>query len=121
MAEMSVQLVAVERLLWSGSATFVVAQTTEGEIGIMPGHEPVLGRLVDNGVVKIRTSAGETIYAAVLGGFLSVTAEAVSILAESAELSGEIDIDRARADLQNADEAERTRAAARVRAAEHAV
>ena len=45
MAEMSVQLVAVERRLWSGTGTFVVAQTTEGEIGILPGHEPVLGQL----------------------------------------------------------------------------
>jgi len=53
---MSVQLVAVERRLWSGTATLVVAQTTEGEIGIMPGHEPVLGQLVEGGVVKIITA-----------------------------------------------------------------
>ncbi|RZK58646.1 MAG: F0F1 ATP synthase subunit epsilon, partial [Rhodococcus sp. (in: high G+C Gram-positive bacteria)] len=47
MAEMTVELVAVERRLWSGSATLVSAQTTEGEIGVMPGHEPVLGQLVE--------------------------------------------------------------------------
>ncbi|WP_026316792.1 F0F1 ATP synthase subunit epsilon [Actinokineospora enzanensis] len=116
MAEMSVQLVAVERRLWSGTGSFVVAQTTEGEIGILPGHEPVLGQLVEGGVVKIRTTDGETVTAAVFGGFLSVTADAVSILAESAELSTEIDVAQARSDLQHADTEERTRAAARLRA-----
>lgn len=55
MAEMTVELVAVERRLWSGSATLVSAQTTEGEIGVMPGHEPVLGQLVEGGVVAITT------------------------------------------------------------------
>lgn len=120
MAEMSVQLVAVERRLWSGSATFVVAQTTEGEIGMMAGHEPVLGALVEGGVVKITTTDGETITAAVHGGFLSVNADTVSILAESAELSGEIDVDAARRDLQAEDADERARAAARLRAADSA-
>ncbi|SDC50537.1 F0F1 ATP synthase subunit epsilon [Actinokineospora iranica] len=118
MAEMSVQLVAVERRLWSGTGTFVVAQTTEGEIGIMPGHEPVLGQLVDGGVVKIRATDGETVVAAVHGGFLSVTADSVSILAESAELAGEIDVTQARSDLRHTDTDERNRAAARLRAAE---
>lgn len=118
MAEMSVQLVAVERRLWSGTGTFVSAQTLEGEIGILPGHEPVLGQLVEGGVVKIKSTEGETVVAAVHGGFLSVTAEAVSILAESAELSTEIDVNAARSAL-NADDGEaRTRAAAQLRAAE---
>jgi F-type H+-transporting ATPase subunit epsilon len=115
-AEMSVQLVAVERRLWSGTATFVVAQTTEGEIGIMPGHEPVLGQLVEGGVVTVRTTDGETVTAAVHGGFLSVTADTVSILAESADLADEIDVAQARADL-DADEHTRARALARLRAA----
>ncbi|WP_026421403.1 F0F1 ATP synthase subunit epsilon [Actinokineospora inagensis] len=119
MAEMSVQLVAVERRLWSGTGTFVVAQTTEGEIGILPGHEPVLGQLVPGGVVKIVTTDGETITAAVHGGFLSVTATSVSILAESAELSHEIDVDSARAALSGGDREERDRAAASLRAAGH--
>lgn len=118
MAEMTVQLVAVERRLWSGKATIVVAQTTEGEIGILPGHEPMLGQLVEGGVVKIRTTDGELVTAAVHGGFLSVTGDGVSVLAEDAELAGEIDIERARQKLQDTDDAERARAAAQVRAVE---
>ena len=39
MAEMTVELVAVERRLWSGKASFVFARTTVGEIGVLPGHE----------------------------------------------------------------------------------
>jgi F-type H+-transporting ATPase subunit epsilon len=100
MAEMTVELVAVERRLWSGSATLVSAQTTEGEIGVMPGHEPVLGQLVEGGVVAITTADGERIVAAVHGGFLSVTAKSVTILAESAELAEDIDVEAARAVLQ---------------------
>ncbi|WP_158893062.1 F0F1 ATP synthase subunit epsilon [Amycolatopsis anabasis] len=117
MAEISVELVAVERRLWSGKATFVVAQTTEGEIGILPGHEPVLGQLVEGGVVKVTTTDGETFCAAVHGGFLSVTGDGVSVLAESAELAEEIDVAEAKAALTADDEAERTRASARLRAA----
>ena len=117
-AEMTVELVAVERRLWSGKATSVSAQTTEGEIGILPGHEPVLGQLVEGGVVRVRTTDGGLVTAAVHGGFLSVTGTGVSILAEDAELAGEIDVDAARSALQDADDAERARAAARVRAVE---
>lgn len=121
MAEMTVQLVAVERRLWSGTATSVVAQTTEGEIGILPGHEPMLGQLVEGGVVRIRTSEGELVTAAVHGGFLSVTGSAVSVLAEDAELAGEIDVEQARLALQDSDDLARGRALAQLRAAGQSV
>ncbi|MFE6925906.1 F0F1 ATP synthase subunit epsilon [Nocardia sp. NPDC057663] len=96
MAEMTVDLVAVERKLWSGQASFVSAQTTEGQIGIMAGHEPLLGQLVEGGTVSIVSTEGERIVAAVHGGFFSVTADTVRVLAESADLSGEVDVDAAR-------------------------
>lgn len=115
MANMSVQLVAVERRLWSGEASAVVAQTTEGEIGILPGHEPMLGQLVEGGIVKITTAEGGVVTAAVHGGFLSVTAGTVSVLAESAELAHEIDVAQARADVRSGDG--QSRARARLRAA----
>ncbi|MFB9905885.1 F0F1 ATP synthase subunit epsilon [Allokutzneria oryzae] len=117
MAEMSVQLVAVERRLWSGTGSMVVAQTTEGEIGILPGHEPMLGQLTEGGVVRITTTDDEVVTAAVHGGFLSVTGDGVSVLAESAELSHEIDVERARARLDHEDTDARARAAARLKAA----
>jgi F-type H+-transporting ATPase subunit epsilon len=122
-AEMAVELVAVERKVWSGTATSLFARTTEGELGVLPGHVPLLGELVDGGVVTIETTDGETVTAAVHGGFLSVTGERVSVLAETAELAEEIDVSRARSALERVDsedeeaEAARARAEARLRAA----
>ena len=101
MAELNVSLVAVDRKIWSGTATMVVAKTLEGEIGILPRHEPVLA-LLANSPVRITTSDGSVIQAAVHGGFFSVDSDNVAILAESAELSGEIDVDRARLALERA-------------------
>lgn len=120
MSEMSVDLVAVERLLWSGQATFVSAQTTEGQIGIMPSHEPLLGQLVEGGTVAIVSTDGERIVAAVHGGFFSVTASTVRILAESAEFADEVDVEAARRVLADsaASEEDQLAAQAQVRAAE---
>jgi F-type H+-transporting ATPase subunit epsilon len=97
-----VELVSVERMIWSGEATIVIARTTEGELGVLPGHAPLLGQLADGGVVTIRREDGDDLVVAAHGGFLSVTDEGVSILAELAEISGEIDADRARQALERA-------------------
>ncbi|WP_086006369.1 F0F1 ATP synthase subunit epsilon [Nocardia araoensis] len=117
---MSVDLVAVERLLWSGQATFVSAQTTEGQIGIMAGHEPLLGQLVEGGTVTIVDTDGQRVVAAVHGGFFSVTANSVRVLAESAEFADEVDVEEARRVLADSDASEEQQRAAqaRVRAVE---
>ncbi|HEY2097213.1 MAG: F-type H+-transporting ATPase subunit epsilon [Pseudonocardiales bacterium] len=116
MAEMTVELVAVERRLWSGEASFVFARTTEGEIGVLPGHEPTLAQLEQAGVIRIDTPQGNSVTAAVHGGFLSITPEGVTVLAESAELAEEIDVERARAAASRADESTDEGAAAKARA-----
>ena len=108
MAEIAVELVAVERMLWSGQASIVTAQTTEGEIGVRPGHEPMLGQLVDNGVVVIRPVDGDKLVAAVQGGFLSVSEDKVTILAEFAVWADEIDV--AEAEVAAASDDEETKA-----------
>jgi F-type H+-transporting ATPase subunit epsilon len=119
---MNVELVAPDRIVWSGEADFVLARTSEGDIGIMPNHEPMLGVLVEH-PVKIRRSGEDDLVVAVLGGFLSVTRDRVSILAESVETPDEIDASAARSELEQArggddDEAKATarRASARLRA-----
>ncbi|WP_028937315.1 F0F1 ATP synthase subunit epsilon [Pseudonocardia spinosispora] len=116
MAEMSVELVAVERRLWSGEASFVFARTTEGEIGVLPGHEPTLAQLEQAGVVRIDTPQGNSVTVAVHGGFLSITPDGVTVLAESAELAEEIDVERARAAASKADASTEEGAAAIARA-----
>ena len=105
MATLQVELVAVERKIWSGEATMVIARTTEGDLGVLPGHAPMLGQLAEGGVVTIRTDSGEDVIVAAHGGFVSVTEAGVSILAETAEIAGDIDVERAREALRRAEEA----------------
>ena len=105
MATLQVELVAVERKIWSGEASMVIARTTEGELGVLPGHAPLLGQLAEGGVVTIRTDSGDDLIVAAHGGFLSVTNKGVSILAETAEISTEIDVERARDALRRAEDA----------------
>ncbi len=126
MAELQVDLVSVDRRVWSGAAAMVIARTTEGEIGILPGHAPVLGVLVDGSTVEIRETGGGSLLVAIDGGFLSVDETGVRILAERAELGADVDVASARADLDatkgaDVDDAESAvtarRAEARLRAA----
>jgi len=116
-----VEVVAVDRNVYSGDATMVVARTTEGEIGVLPGHTPLLGELAEGGVVTIRETGGGEVVAAVHGGFLSITDEGVTILAEVAEMAADIDTSRAQSALERArsegDEAAARRAEGRLRAA----
>jgi F-type H+-transporting ATPase subunit epsilon len=104
-ATLQVELVAVERTIWSGEARMVIARTTDGELGVLPGHAPLLGQLAEGGVVTIRTDSGDDLVVAAHGGFLSVTDKGVSILAETAEVSNEIDVERAREALRRAEDA----------------
>ncbi len=116
MADITVELVAVERMLWSGTASIVTAQTTEGEIGVLSGHEPMLGQLRENGVVTIRPTDGDRLVAGVQGGFLSVSPEKVTILADYAIWADEVDASLAESQLQDEDETVRDRAEASLNA-----
>jgi F-type H+-transporting ATPase subunit epsilon len=129
-ATLHVELVSVERLIWSGEATMVIARTTEGDLGVLHGHTPLLGQLADGGVVRVRREGGDELVVAVHGGFLSITEDGVSVLAELAELASEIDVSRAQAALQRAQGADaedsdahaaEQRALSRLRAAGQAV
>jgi F-type H+-transporting ATPase subunit epsilon len=82
--QLHVELVAVEEKVWTGDAEMVVARTTEGELGVLPGHTPLLGQLAEPGQVRIKRAGGEELAYDVSGGFLSVTGTGVTVLAESA-------------------------------------
>ncbi|SEF91656.1 F-type H+-transporting ATPase subunit epsilon [Thermomonospora echinospora] len=103
MATLRVGLVSPEREIWSGEATMVVAQTIDGQLGILPGHAPVLGVLLDGSVVKVHPADGSPEIVAMVGsGFFSVASDEVSVLAEQAELGGEVDVEAAQQALQQA-------------------
>lgn len=98
---MQVEVVSADRVVWSGYASSIIARTVEGDIGILPGHEPVLGVLVPTGV-EIITDDGRREIVAVGGGFISVAQERVSILSEYATMSGEINLRDAERELAEA-------------------
>lgn len=98
---MQVELVSPERILWSGPAEMVIARTLGGgDIAFLPGHAPFVGAL-GIGVLTIRPSGGGSDEkVACHGGFVEVSGSAesstVTILSDVAELSGQIDVQRAR-------------------------
>jgi F-type H+-transporting ATPase subunit epsilon len=96
-----VALVVPDRELWSGEANTVIAKTTEGDIGVLSGHSPVFGILAEGSLVEILAD-DIAVRAAVSGGFLSVADNQVSILAERALLSDEVNKEEARRELDTA-------------------
>jgi F-type H+-transporting ATPase subunit epsilon len=116
MADLDVEIVAVEREIWSGKASFVFTRTTAGEIGILPRHIPLVAQLVDDAMVRVEREGEDDLRVAVDGGFMSVTESNVIILAESAALESEIDESQARSDSESDDPETAARGRARLRA-----
>ncbi len=98
---LQIELVAADRVVWSGQASRVIARTVEGDLGVLSGHAPLLSLLVP-GVVEITPVDGEVVRAAVAEGFLSVADNHVSILSEDAFLASEVDASATRAELEAA-------------------
>jgi F-type H+-transporting ATPase subunit epsilon len=102
---LNVSLVAADRKVWQGTAEMVVARTTEGDTGVLPGHQPILS-ILHPSVVTVRGTEEGVLEAVVSGGFLSVARDDVSILAESVLLPSEIDVAAARQLAASARDAE---------------
>ena len=97
MAKIQVRVVTPERVVWTGEATSLIARGGQGEVGILPGHAPLL---MDLGIGILRVDDdGALTRAAVHGGFLHVLSDEgetmADVLAEAAELPGEVDLPRA--------------------------
>ncbi|CAO1650765.1 F0F1 ATP synthase subunit epsilon [Salinibacterium sp. NSLL150] len=85
MAVLTVSVVSADQEIWSGEASQLIARTTEGEIGILPGHEPLLAILAQ-GEVRVTTTDGKNVTATADNGFLSVEHNTVTVVASTAEL-----------------------------------
>ena len=83
-SQFPVEVVAVEAKVWTGQAEMLVARTTEGELAVLAGHAPLLGQLAEPSRVRIKVPEGEEVAFDVAGGFLSVTDDGVTVLADSA-------------------------------------
>ena len=99
---MQVEVVSADRVVWSGESINVIAKTTDGEIGILPGHAPVLAVLQPSAVVIFCEDGRKREVVAVDGGFISVSQGRVSILSEYAELADEISVGQAERELAEA-------------------
>ncbi len=82
---LEVHVVSADQVVWSGEASFLVARTVEGEIGILRGHVPVLSLLAPS-PIEITPATGDKFFVSVDGGVLSVAHDQVSIVAEHAAL-----------------------------------
>jgi F-type H+-transporting ATPase subunit epsilon len=102
MTSMQVEVVTPERVIFSGESTMLVTRTLSGEVAFLPNHAPFLGALVENHT-RIYVEGDRVEDVAVHGGFVEVSNNKVSILAEAAELADEIDIEQVRRDLEAAE------------------
>lgn len=104
---LKVEVVAADRQVWTGDVVNIIARTTEGDIGVLPGHEPLMAALVPC-VVEIVTADGRSETLAVDGGFISVAEGHVWILSQTAVLGQEVTVDKAQREAAELRNLERT-------------
>ena len=102
MPTMKLEIITAEQVVYSDDVDAVVVPGTEGELGILP-HHAALMTILKPGELMVRKDGDET-FLAVTGGFMEVMENRVSILADAAERSEDIDEERAQAAVQNAEE-----------------
>jgi F-type H+-transporting ATPase subunit epsilon len=83
---LQVEIVSADRKVWAGEASQVSARSIDGDLGILPGHTPILCVLAE-GEVRVNAD-GSWRSAQIDGGFLSVDHDRVTIIAESVDASG---------------------------------
>jgi F-type H+-transporting ATPase subunit epsilon len=105
MSTLPLRIVSPERVTWEGAVESVTVPAVNGGLGILPGHAPLLAQLAE-GVVHVKggDAGGEKVLA-VSGGFVEVMNGRVSLFAETAELAEEIDAERARQAVEQAQRA----------------
>ena len=103
MAGFALEIVTPEKTVYSGQVNSLQAPGSEGSFGIMAGHMPLLTSL-QIGTLSFAEEGGGEARMAVSGGFAEVGRERVTILAETAERAEEIDVERAQASRQRAEE-----------------
>jgi F-type H+-transporting ATPase subunit epsilon len=94
------EIVSQDRLVFEGDADIVIVPGSLGEMGILPGHAPLLSAL-ELGVIKVKSGDQEEVFT-VTGGFIEVQPDIVTVMADAAESVEEIDIDRAEKAMERA-------------------
>ncbi len=97
-----VEVVSADGITWEGEALSVIARTTEGDLGVLPNHEPFLAALVPC-AAEVLTADGNREVLALDGGFISVADNRVSVLSQFAKIAREIDLRAAEHELAAAE------------------
>lgn len=103
MATIRVDVVSAEEQIFSGQATFVALPGESGELGVLPGHAPLITR-IRPGAVRIETDGGEE-FVFVAGGILEIQPGAVTVLADTAIRGKDLDEAKAEQARREAEEA----------------
>lgn len=96
------EIVSQDRMVYEGPADIVIAPGIEGEMGVLPNHAPLLSTL-NFGILKVRNGGKEEVFA-IAGGVIEIQPDIVTVLADAAENVAEIDVARAEAARQRAQE-----------------
>ncbi len=96
------EIVSQDRLVFEGDADIVQVPGSLGEMGILPGHAPLLSTL-ELGVIRVKNGEDEEVFT-VTGGFIEVQPDIVTIMADAAEHVDDIDVDRAEEAMERAKE-----------------
>ena len=99
---LKLDIVTVERLVYSQKVDMVIAPGVDGELGILPRHAPLLTALT-YGELRAKRGTEEDSFA-IGGGFMEVQPDHVTVLADAAEYAEEIDVERAEAARRRAEE-----------------
>lgn len=97
------EIVTPERLAYSDTVDSVVLPGSEGELGVLPHHAPLVSML-GVGELRIRKGGAEESFA-IVGGFLQVRPDKVVVMAETADMASEIDLERAQEARREAERA----------------
>ena len=103
MKTVEVNIVTPDGPVYDSEVAMVIAKTVSGEIGVLPGHIPLVAPLAIS-AVKLKEAGGNEKVVAVSGGFMEVRPETISILAPSAEVAETIDLARAKEAMKRAEE-----------------
>jgi F-type H+-transporting ATPase subunit epsilon len=90
---LQLEIVTPERLAYSESVDAVVLPGVEGELGVLPHHAPLI-TMLGVGELRVRKAGVEESFA-IVGGFLQVRPDKVVVMAETADMASEIDLERA--------------------------
>lgn len=102
MKTIKVNIVTPDGPVYDSEVNMIIANTATGEIGVLPGHIPMVAPL-QVGAIRLKKD-GQIDIVAVSGGFLEIRPDQVSILAQAAEVSTNIDVDRAKEAVKRAEE-----------------